>query len=64
MGVVKEWLSPTNGEEVHKFLGLVSYYHSYIHRFAEIAKPVHNLTEKQLVQFNWSDQCETNIYHV
>ena len=58
---VREWLSLSNAEEVHKFLGLVSHYHSYIHEFADIVKPLHNLTQKQLVQFNWSDQCETTL---
>lgn len=36
------------------FLGLASYYRRYIW---DIAKPLHNLTQKQ-VQFNWSEQCE------
>ena len=46
---------------MHKFLGLVSHYYSYIHEFADIAKLLHNLTQKQLVQFNWSDLCETKF---
>ena len=37
----------------------MSYCHSYIHGFADIAKPLNNFTQKWLVYFNWSDQYET-----
>ena len=57
VSAVKEWLSPTNAEEVRKFLGLASYYRRYILGFSHIAKPLHTLTQKQ-VSFNWSDECE------
>ena len=58
VSAVKEWQSPTNAEEVCKFLGLASYYHRYILGFSGIVKPLHNLTQKQ-VPFNWSDERET-----
>ena len=58
VSAVKEWKSPTNAEEVRKFLGLASYYRRYILGFSDIAKPLHNLTHKQ-VPFNWSDACQT-----
>ena len=57
VAAVKEWLPPTNAEEVRKFLGLASYYRRYILGFSHIAKPLHTLTQKQ-VSFNWSDECE------
>lgn len=58
VSAVKDWPSPTNVEEVHRFLGLASYYRRYILGFSDVAKPLHNLTQKQ-IQFNWSNQCET-----
>ena len=57
VSAVKDWPSPTNAEEVRRFLGLASYYRGYILGFSDIAKPLHNLTQKQ-IQFHWSDQCE------
>ncbi|KAJ8412694.1 hypothetical protein AAFF_G00116450 [Aldrovandia affinis] len=39
--------------EVFSFLGLVSYYKQFIAGFADIARPLHQLTEKAQ-QFQWS----------
>lgn len=41
---VKDWPTPTSVTEVRQFLGLASYYRSYISRFADIAAPMHALT--------------------
>jgi len=44
---VSNWTTPTTTEEVRKFIELASYYRRYIQGFSDIAKPLHNLTQKQ-----------------
>ena len=54
---VKGWPTPSCIKEVRSFLGLASYYRRFIRGFADIAKPLHRLTEKTR-QFVWDDECE------
>ena len=54
---VAAWPCPTSVTEVQRFLGLASYYRRFIRNFAEIAKPLHRLTEKTQ-DFRWTDQCD------
>ena len=42
---VKEWPAPKTIKEVRSFLGLCSYYRKCIAGFAQIARPLHKLTE-------------------
>ena len=56
ISAVKEWPTPQNVHEVRSFMGLCSYYRKFIKNFAEIARPLHKLTEKN-VKFVWSDNC-------
>ena len=44
--LVKEWPAPKNVREVRGFLSLYSYYRRLLANFAEIARPLHKLTEK------------------
>ena len=44
--VVEEWPIPSNIKEVRGFLGLCSYYRCFVAKLAEIARPLHRLTEK------------------
>ena len=53
---VKDWPEPTSAREVRSFLGLASYYRRFVPGFAELAKPLHRLTESGRV-FGWSDDC-------
>ena len=39
------WPTPTDSTAVRQFLSLASYYRRYIHRFADIAGPLHALTQ-------------------
>lgn len=57
---VREWPVPTNATEVRQFLGLASYYRRYIHQFANIAKPLNVLTQKN-TPFTWSSECEASF---
>jgi hypothetical protein len=59
--VIQEWATPTCLKEVRAFLGLASYYGRYVKDFSDTARPLYNLTQKN-VAFNWTDQCEEAFY--
>ena len=50
-----DWPTPCNVKEVQQFLGLASYYRRFIQRFAEIAWPLHHLTERGR-DFKWTTE--------
>ena len=54
---VATWPVPTSTMETQSFLGFASYYRRFIRDFAEIAKPLHRLTEKT-APFNWTVECQ------
>ena len=54
---VKRWPAPKTVTEVRSFLGLASYYRRFIQGFAEIAKPLHRLTEKNNT-WHWTKECQ------
>ena len=54
---ITNWPTPTNAKEVLQFLGLASYYRRYIQNFADIAHPLHQLTNKD-TKFQWSEECQ------
>ena len=51
---------PRNVKDVRSFLGMASYYRRFVPDFAKIAKPITQLTKKD-VKWNWSNEC-TNAY--
>ena len=55
---IAAWPTPQTVQEVMKFLGLASYYRRFIRKFAEIARPLHRLTEKGR-PFKWTTECDT-----
>ena len=55
--VVKDMPPPTSPKEVRQFLGLVGYYRKFVPKFADIARPLTNLT-KQDVKYEWTDRCQ------
>lgn len=55
---VTSWPTPTSVQAVQQFLGLASYYRRFVRNFAEIAKPLHRLTERGR-DFTWTVECET-----
>ena len=57
---VKKMPAPTTLKEIKQFLGLVGYYRKFIPRFADIARPMTNLT-KQDVSFEWTLQCQASF---
>ena len=57
---VKKMPAPTTPKEIKQFLGLVGYYRKFIPRFADIARPMTNLT-KQDTPFEWTIQCQASF---
>ena len=53
---IKSWPTPTTPREVQQFLGLANYYRRFIRGFADIAKPLHKLTEHNN-SFKWTPDC-------
>ena len=52
--------SPTTPKEVKQFLGLIGYYRKFVPRFADVARPLTNLTRLDQ-PFEWSDKCQTSF---
>ena len=57
---IKEMPPPTTPKEVKKFLGLIGYYRKFVPRFADVARPLTNLTRLDQ-PFEWSDKCQTSF---
>ena len=54
---VANWPRPQNLTEVRSFVALASYYRRHIQSFAEIARPLHELTKKN-ARFVWGQRQE------
>lgn len=57
---VTNWPIPKNVRQVRSFIGLCSYHRRYVRNFADIARPLHKLTEKN-VKFEWTDSCQESF---
>ncbi|MCG8034214.1 MAG: retroviral-like aspartic protease family protein, partial [Candidatus Thiodiazotropha taylori] len=57
---VANWPVPKNVKQVRQFVGLASYYRRYIQQFAQIARPLHKLTENG-VPFLWTPECQLSF---
>ena len=62
--VIHSWPRPANVTQVRSFLGLASYYRRFIAHFAEIARPLHALTNKSQREFLWTDACQMAFEHL
>ena len=60
---VKKFPTPSNLREVRQFLGLASYYRRFVHNFARIATPLHQLTRKDS-KWSWSPECEVAFWQL
>ncbi|ESK81825.1 reverse transcriptase-rnase h-integrase [Moniliophthora roreri MCA 2997] len=54
---IKDWEPPTTLKGVRSFLGFANFYRKFIGRYAEIARPLHDLTKKD-VPFKWMKRCQ------
>ena len=60
---IKNWPIPTNVTEVRSFLGFVGYYHRFIPKFVQVARPLHELTlgknaGKKKAAIKWDSRCQ------
>lgn len=53
---IKNWPTPTCVKDVQRFVGLCNYYRRFVENFAFIARPLHNLTKKN-IKFSWDSKC-------
>ncbi len=54
---VASWPIPTTTKAVQQFLGFAGYYRRFIQNFADIARPLHRLTERNAT-FKWSKESQ------
>ena len=57
---VRQYPTPRSVKDVRFYLGLVSFYRRLIPKFAEIAKPLTELTRKN-VQFRWEGRQQADF---
>ena len=55
---LRDMPSPEDLTGVRRFLGFVGYYRKFIPRYSDIARPLTNLTRKD-IPFDWTDACQT-----
>ena len=55
---IRNWCVPADVHQLRSFLGLCTYYRRFVQGFADIARPLHRLTEEK-TPFVWSEACQT-----
>ena len=63
---IKKWkkcLTPSNVTEAQSFLGFTNYYHRFIPKYVQVAKPVYKLisghtASKKTKTVKWAEECE------
>lgn len=58
--VINKYPAPTNADAVKRFIAFCNYYRRFIPNFAEIARPLNQLTRKK-VKFVWSPECQMSF---
>jgi hypothetical protein len=66
---VVDWPTPTNAEEVRKFIGFAGYFRRFIQNFSQISKPLTELfpstskrkKQKQAKNWEWGKQQQTAV---
>ena len=54
---IRDWPTPTTVKQVWSFLGFGNFYRKFIGHYADIMRPLNDLTKKDLV-WNWTDTCQ------
>ena len=54
---VANWPIPQTTKDMQQFLGFASYYQKSVKHFAEIAGPLHRMTERG-ASFRWMEDCQ------
>ncbi len=60
---IKAWPTPTNTTEVRGFTGFANFYRMFIKNYGDIARPLHDLTKKD-VEFQWGTEQEQAFQRV
>ena len=55
---IRDWQPPMTVKGVRSFLGFGNFYQKFIGHYAEIAKPLNELTKKDRT-FEWTSPCQT-----
>ena len=60
---ITNWSTPTNVMEVQSFLGFMGYYHRFIPKFVQVARPLHKLISgenagKKKAAIKWDSGCQ------
>ncbi|EEB88985.1 hypothetical protein MPER_12974 [Moniliophthora perniciosa FA553] len=55
---IRDWLPPDSVTGVHSFLGFGNFYRKFIGKYAQVAKPLNDLTKKG-TPFVWSKECQS-----
>uniref|UniRef100_A0A0W0G4U9 Reverse transcriptase domain-containing protein n=1 Tax=Moniliophthora roreri TaxID=221103 RepID=A0A0W0G4U9_MONRR len=50
---IKDWEAPKTIKGVRSFLGFANFYHKFIGKYAELVRPLHELTKKD-TKFEWT----------
>ena len=54
---IMAWPVPTKVKEVQSFLGLANFYRHFVNNFSKVAKPLHELTCKDM-EWKWTVKCQ------
>ena len=54
---IMHWPVLQTVKQVRSFLGFSNFYQKFVRHYSEIAKPLNNLTRKNLI-WNWTPDCE------
>ncbi len=57
---IADWPEPKSKKAVKSWLGLVGFYRKFVPNFSQIAKPLSNLTAKD-VEFNFDESCRISF---
>ena len=57
LDTIKNMPVPKDTKEIKQFLGLTGYYRSFVPRFADISRPLTQLTKKEM-KFMWTLECQ------
>jgi len=52
---VRDWPAPKTVKQLQSFLGFINFYRRFIEGFAKIARPLNDLTKKN-IQWNWEEK--------
>ena len=63
---IQQWPRPTTVTEVCKFTGLTNYYRKFVHGYAKVARPLHDLVsgknaKKKRSVVEWTEDCERSF---